>query len=127
MKMVWSDGKLAGKHYTKDISDRHGEKVRDSLLEYIRKGPVVAIVLEGIGAIEVVRKLCGATYPGEAVPGTIRGDFCHASKAYVKNGNKGYNVVHSSASPEEAKTEISLWFKEGELHSYKTVNEEFVF
>ena len=57
MKMVWVDGEFAGKHYRKDIGEKHGERVRDGLIKYIKEGPVVAMVLEGVDAINVARKL----------------------------------------------------------------------
>jgi len=56
MKMVWADQKLAEKHYTEDIEKKHGKRVRDQLLDYIKKGPVIAIVLEGVDGINVTRK-----------------------------------------------------------------------
>jgi nucleoside-diphosphate kinase len=123
MKMTQADSKLAGSHYGEDIANRHGEHVRKALLDYIKMGPVVAMVIEGIHAIDAVRKIAGATYPGEAIPGTIRGDFTHISKEYAKAENRCYNIIHSSANPEEAKSEIALWFGKKELHSYRTANE----
>jgi nucleoside-diphosphate kinase len=80
MKMVWADDETAGKHYSEDIEIRHGKKVRDVLLNHIKEGPVVAMVLEGVDAIAVTRKIVGSTYPNEALPGTIRGDFGNVSK-----------------------------------------------
>ena len=61
MKMCWVDKDFARKHYTEDITIRRGEKVRNLLVDFIKNGPVVAIVLEGVEAIEVVRKLVGST------------------------------------------------------------------
>lgn len=87
----------------------------------------MALVLEGVEAIEVVRKLVGGTEPKTALPGTIRGDFAHLSLAYGDSKNKGVaNLIHASGSLEEAKKEIELWFKENEIYSYKTAHEEFV-
>ena len=124
MKMVWADEEFAKKHYTEDISNRHGEKVRKMLLDYITRGPVIAMVLEGIEAVEVVRKINGSTYPGAAAPGTIRGDFAHMTKEHaLSNDLDVQNLVHASGSKEEAKAEVPLWFSEKELHSYKLIHE----
>ena len=70
MKMVWVDSEFAGKHYRKDIEEKHGKRVRDGLIKYIKEGPVIAIVLEGVGVINVTRKIVGATYPSESLPAT---------------------------------------------------------
>jgi nucleoside-diphosphate kinase len=124
MKMVWIDKKFAEQHYTEDIAKRRGEKVRKNLMDLITMGPVVAIALEGVSAVEIVRKICGTTEPSAALPGTIRGDFAHATFGYADKVDKAMrNIVHSSGNKEEAKYEIKLWFKDNELHSYPTVND----
>ena len=124
MKMVWVDEGFAGRHYRKDIEEKHGKRVRDGLIKYIKEGPVIAMVLEGVNAIEVVRKLVGKTYPHESAPGTIRGDFAHISKEYANAHEINVrNLIHASADSADAKVEISLWFTEKELHSYKTVHD----
>ena len=124
MKMVWVDEAFARKHYTEDITVRRGQHVRDKLLKFITKGPVVAAVVEGVGAVEVVRKIVGATEPRTAPPGTIRGDYAHHSYAYTDSKNMAVaNLIHASAKPEEAKTEIDLWFSQKEIHSYKRADE----
>lgn len=127
MKMVWADKELAMKHYTEDITIRRGEHVRTKLLKFITEGPVVAICLEGIEAIEVVRKLIGDTQPKTAMPGTIRGDYAHMTYTYSDANNKAIpNLIHASGNKEDAKVEIPLWFTDKELHSYKTVHESHV-
>lgn len=124
MKMVWADEDFAGKHYRMDIEERHGKRVRDGLIKYIKEGPVVAMVLEGVNAIEIVRKLVGKTYPHESPPGTIRGDFAHISKDYANAHEINVrNLIHASADSADAKIEVPLWFTEKELHSYKTVHD----
>ncbi len=124
MKMFWADKDFAQRHYTDDISKRHGERVRNNLVQYITEGPVVAFVLEGVDAVKVVRKIAGSTYGGEAISGTIRGDYSHTSKDYANfHELKVKNLVHSSGSLEEAKFEIPLWFDEKELHEYKTIHD----
>jgi len=126
MKMVWVDTEFAKKHYTEDISKRKGEKVRESLLKYITEGPVVAFVLEGVNAIENVRRLVGNTEPKSAQPGTIRGDFAHVSYAHADENNLPVkNLIHASSDKKDAKHEVSLWFTEKELHSYKTIQDYF--
>ncbi len=127
MKQVWIDKEFAKKHYTEDIAERRGEKVREMLLDYIIEGPVVAIVLEGINAIENVRKIVGGTEPKSAPPGTIRGDFAHVSFAYAdKNSLPVKNLIHASGNEKDARHEVSLWFDEKELHSYKTIQDFFM-
>ncbi len=126
LKLTHADKGFAQKHYREDIIERHGEDVRNELIKYISSGPVIAMVIEGIEAIEVVRKIVGSTFPGEADIGTIRGDFCHMSKDYVKSSNKGSNVIHASSDEEDAKLELALWFSIDEIHSYKKCDDEHV-
>ena len=127
MKQVWVDLEFAKKHYTEDIAERRGEKVRTRLLEYITEGPVVAICLEGINVIENVRKIVGGTEPKSSPPGTIRGDFAHVSFAYADEKNLPVkNLIHASGDEKDAKHEVSLWFSEKELHSYKTIQDFFM-
>ena len=124
MKMVWCDKEQAMKHYTEDVAKRRGEFVRNKLLVGITQGPIVAMCLEGIEAVDVVRKIVGSTEPKTAPPGTIRGDYAHMSYDYADSSNKAIpNIVHASGNKEEAKQEIDLWFKPEELHSYKLPHE----
>lgn len=124
MKMVWADEEFAGKHYRKDIEEKYGKRVRDGLMKYITEGPVIAMVLEGVDAIKVVRKIVGSTYPNEALPGTIRGDFAHVSKDYSNFHELNVrNLIHASGNKEDADIEVPLWFDDKELHSYKTVHD----
>jgi nucleoside-diphosphate kinase len=123
MKMVWMDKEFGKKHYF-DVAERRGEKVLDALLNFMTAGPVLAMVIEGVHATEVVRKMVGGTEPKMAQPGTIRGDFAHHSYAHTDNqGVAIKNLVHASGNAKEAEYEIKLWFKDNELHSYKTVHE----
>lgn len=124
MKQVWIDDEFAKKHYREDISEKHGERVRNDLIKYLREGPVIAICLEGIDAIRVTRKIVGSTYPNESPAGTIRGDFAHISKDYANTNEVTIrNLIHASGNEEDAKIEIPLWFEEKELHSYKTIHD----
>jgi nucleoside-diphosphate kinase len=87
-----------------------GKGFYPSLLEFITKGPLFALVLEGPRAIQVVRTLLGATYGVDAAPGTIRGDF---------GMSRSYNLVHASDSPESAAREIPIFFEVRDLVSYE--------
>jgi len=120
MKMKWVDPEFAKQHYK-----AHVEKdFYKNLEKFITEGPVIAMALEGIHAVETVRKIVGPTEPKEALPGTIRGDFAHHSYAYAdKKGISVKNIIHASGSIEEAEEEIKLWFSIDELYEYKTVHE----
>jgi len=125
LKMKWIDKKFAKEHYTEDIEKRRGEKVRTLLLEFITEGPVVAMVIEGVNAIENVRKIVGDTEPRASPPGTIRGDFAHVSYSYADERKTAIrNLIHASGTREEAAKEIVLWFRKEELHDYPTVHDK---
>ena len=110
MKMKWVDKKFAEKHYTDDIAKRKGKEVRDLLLEYVTAGPVVAMVVEGINAVENVRKIVGETEPKAALPGTIRGDLAHVSYSYADEKKMAVkNLIHASSTT-DADNVVALWF-----------------
>lgn len=90
-----------------------GKLVHSWNKDFLMSTPILALVLQGIHAVEVVRKLCGPTLPLLAPPGTIRGDFSAAS-AISENINQKpiRNLVHASGTVEEADREINLWFPE---------------
>ena len=147
-KLIWVDKTLVGKHY-QDDNDYHkkvgvrtlenykkygfdpkerlgtsdpveiGKLVRKWNMEFLSSGPVFALLLIGDGAVEVVRKIVGFTYPAEALPGTIRGDYSFES-AYSANLEKRTirNLIHASGNKEEAQFEKKLWFKEKEIYFY---------
>ncbi len=126
-KMLQIDEEFGKKHYF-DIAERRGEKVLQVLLKFMTNGPLMALCLEGINAVENVRKMVGGTEPKSALPGTIRGDFAHVSFVHADNEDKAIaNLIHASGNVEEAKTEVALWFNNEELHDYKTVHEVHVF
>ena len=101
-KLVRVDSGLAEEHYSE-----HSEKpFFGELVAFITSGPTLALVLEGEGAIAVVRTTIGATNPTSADPGTIRGDLALAMPD---------NLVHGSDSPDSAAREIALWFSDDEL------------
>jgi nucleoside-diphosphate kinase len=92
----------------------------------MQEGPVIAMVLEGVGAIAVVRKMVGTTEPKGALPGTIRGDYAHVSFNHADSIDSAVpNIVHASADPEEAKEEIGHWFSDSELFEYRTLHEKY--
>jgi nucleoside-diphosphate kinase len=96
-KLLTVDRALAEEHYAE-----HAEKpFFGELVEFITSAPTLALVLEGEGAIGVVRTTMGATNPADAAPGTIRGDLALSMPD---------NLVHGSDSPESAQREIALWF-----------------
>lgn len=93
-----------------------GEMVQQWNIDYLSEGKVIAMVLEGYEAIAVVRKMVGATYPKDAMPGTIRGDYSQDSPITSNMYQRSVrNLVHSSGTVEEAQFEIDLWFKKEEL------------
>ena len=105
MKLISVDRELANRHYGEHV----GKPFFDGLVDFITSSPVVAIVAEGENAVEVVRRLMGATNPLEAVPGTIRGDLATSI---------GMNLVHGSDSLESASREIDLFFSAEEILAY---------
>ncbi len=114
MKFLKVSQELAEKHY----EIHKGKPFYDSLIKYITSGPVLAIVIEGENAIERVRRMVGATNPQEAIPGTIRGDFCQ---------HIGRNIIHASDAKETAEKEIKLWFNNEEIISYEMDDEKWIY
>src|SRR5450755_3876941 len=113
LKLVKPSRDLAEKHY----AVHKGKPFYESLLSFLTSGATVAMVWEGREAVAVCRNLMGATDGAKAVPGTIRGD--HALS--VQN-----NLIHGSDSPENASTEIALWFKPDELDSFPATDAVWV-
>lgn len=154
MKMIWVDKNVVGKHYTSKKSylegigkktlesyQKYGKDAKEHLgtmdpleigklvrkwnMEFLSSGPVVAILWQGPGAVEVVRKIVGSTFPHSAPPGTIRGDYSFESPSFANKKKRSvYNLIHASGDPEEAKLERELWFKEKEIYSYKRSEDE---
>jgi nucleoside-diphosphate kinase len=99
---------LRGLTVTKELAEQHYAEHSErpffgELVEFITSGPIVAIVLEGEGAVKAARQVIGATDPLEAATGSIRGDFAT---------EMGRNMVHGSDSPESAAREAALFFPE---------------
>ena len=97
VRLMQVDEELAGRHYAEHV-DR---PFFASLVSFITSGPIVAMIWEANNAVALARQTMGATNPGEASPGTIRGDF---------GVDIGRNIVHGSDSPESAEREIGLFF-----------------
>jgi nucleoside-diphosphate kinase len=102
MKMLNAKREQANAHY----SEHCKRDFYDTICLRLCKGPIVAMVLEGRGAITATRAMIGATDPLNALPGTIRGDF-----ATMVEGN----VIHGSDSDQSAEKEIGIWFTESDL------------
>ena len=98
--------------------------VRGWLFDYVKSGPMVAMILEGKHAVENVVNMAGPTMPVSAPAGTIRGDYSTDSAAYANEEKRGVmNIVHISASLEEATVEKALWFTPEEIQNYKRMEE----
>ncbi|XP_036890302.1 nucleoside diphosphate kinase 3 isoform X3 [Sturnira hondurensis] len=90
----------------------------DRLVKYMGSGPVVAMVWQGLDVVSTSRALIGATDPANALPGTVRGDFCI---------EVGKNVIHGSDSVESARREIALWFHPNELFCWEDSAEHWLY
>lgn len=102
-----------------------GQKIKQWIVDFMSSGPVVAMVIQGMHAVDNVRMIIGPTLPVFAPPGTIRGDFSLDSPAFaniVKRCVK--NLVHASGDLKEAEQEIKLWFAPEEIHEYVRYGEE---
>ena len=113
LKLVQASRQLAEQHY----AVHKGKPFYDSLLSFLTSGPSLAVVLEGREAVQVVRDMMGKTDGAKSPPGTIRGDYGIS----VPN-----NLIHGSDSTDNAKLEMSLWFKPDELVTYQPVDNAWV-
>ncbi len=108
--------------------ERIGPEVRSWSLEYLTSGPMVKLIIQGIHAVDMIRKLVGHTFPSSAEMGTIRGDFSVDSAASANRDKRSvHNLVHASETPEEAAHEIDFWFSPEEIHEYKRAEEDIMF
>ena len=98
-----------------------GTMVREWLVDYMMSAPLVKMVVQGIHAVDVVRKIAGPTLPYKAEVGTIRGDYSIDSPLLANTEKRAVaNILHASETPEEAQHEIEHWFGKGfKTHSYK--------
>ena len=105
-----------------------GEAALKGLIQYMQSGPVVAMVVEGMQSIDMMRKLVGATLPFKAEMGTIRGDFSVDSPAVANvEGRSIHNLIHASENPEEAEHEIKLWFSGEVICDYSLGNDDIMY
>ncbi|MDR0690377.1 MAG: nucleoside-diphosphate kinase [Spirochaetaceae bacterium] len=109
LRLLLLDRATAEAHYR----EHQGKEFYEKLLEYILSGPVIALILEGEGAISLVRRLVGPTDIREAPPGTIRGDYAYRTR---------FNIVHASDSPAGAERETALFFKPRDMVEWKDEN-----
>ncbi len=105
-----------------------GKQVRGWLIDFMTSGPIVKMVVKGIHAIDMVRKIVGSSMPAQAEMGTIRGDFS-VDDATAANRDKRavHNIVHASETPQEAEHELNFWFAPEEIHDYRRVEEDIMF
>lgn len=125
-KMLQPDYDHYHHHYEKigKMISRRGEKAFKVTLEMMQRGPVLAVVLEGVEAISLVRKMVGTTEPKTAQPGTVRGDYAHISFGHADGKGVGIpNLLHASGDAEEAAAEIAHWFAESEIFDYDAAHE----
>ena len=113
MKLIAVDRKQAEKHY----AVHKGKPFFEPTVNYITSSPVVAMVLEGMNVIEMVRGMTGTTDPQKAAMGTIRGDYGQ----FI-----GRNIIHASDGKETASFEINLWFTPEEIADYCRIDEEWL-
>ncbi|MCL5410708.1 MAG: nucleoside-diphosphate kinase [Patescibacteria group bacterium] len=105
-----------------------GKMVREWLINYMTEAPVAAMVVEGIHAIDMVRKIAGPTLPSKAEIGTIRGDYSVDSPASANLNKRAVkNIVHASENKEEAEHEIGHWFSEEEIYEYNRADHVAMF
>lgn len=114
LKMYSLTQEVARAHY----AEHEGKPFFQSLTDFITSGPSVSMIVEGKGAVAVMRAMVGATNPQEAAVGTIRGDF---------GLETGRNIIHASDSTESAKREIDIHFNEPEITSYHRIDEQWLY
>ena len=113
IRLMQVDEELAGRHYAEHV-DR---PFFSSLVSFITSGPIVAMIWEANNAVALARQTMGSTNPGEAAPGTIRGDF---------GIDIGRNIVHGSDGPESAEREIGLFFGSGDALDYTRSTDKWI-
>ncbi len=105
-----------------------GIQTVNRLKKYLTSGPVVAMIIQGSHAVDMVAKLVGSTQPLLSEVGTIRGDYTIDSYDIADNSKRAVrNIIHCSATVEEAKREIKIWFKDEEILKYRLVQEAILY
>ncbi len=101
-----------------------GSRVRGWLMEYLTSGPMIKMIIQGVHAIDMVRKIAGNTVPAFAEMGTVRGDYSVDSPALANREKRAiYNLMHASENTEEVNNEISLWFGSHQICEYTRTDE----
>jgi nucleoside-diphosphate kinase len=113
MKMIQMSKELAQDHYSHLVD----KPFYPDLEQFVTTHPIVALVVEGKEAVEVVRLIVGPTNATKAPGGTIRGDFSNSTSR---------NVIHASDSTETAQKEVARFFKDDELFEYKLLVEKYL-
>ena len=105
-----------------------GQAVANSLVEFMMSGPIVTLVIEGMQAVDMVRKLVGHTLPFKADVGTIRGDYSVDSPAVANVEMRAiHNLIHASENTEEAMAEIKVWFGDQDIPTYDLGSEAIMY
>ena len=113
-KLMQISPELAATHY-----EAHKERgFYPGLVRFMTSSPVLVLAVRGIGAIDIARKMMGATFGSKAEPGTIRGDF---------GVSNSFNLIHGSDSPEAAERELGLFFAKGEVLDFPRAVESWVY
>jgi nucleoside-diphosphate kinase len=119
LKLVAAKFIQVSEETARQLYDVHrGKPFFEGLVKFLSSAPVLLMVWEAEGVIEIVRKMMGTTFGCDAEAGTIRGDF---------GCSKGYNLVHGSDSAESAEREIELFFRAGEIVDYKLADEDWLY
>ena len=113
MKLIHVSQELANQHYGEHV----GKPFFDGLVSFITSSPLVAMVVEGVNAVDVMRNIIGATNPAEAAPGTIRGD---------RGLTIGMNLIHGSDSLESANNEVARFFAPDEIMDYERAIDSWI-
>jgi nucleoside-diphosphate kinase len=153
LKMLVPTADLAEKHYTLDpewikkVGEKSilgyktknivppsddpialGNKVLIRLVKFMTSGPVVAMIWQGVHAVQIVRKMTGGTEPLSSAVGTIRGDYVLDSYQIADVDDRAIrNLVHASGTVEEANNEINLWFKPEEILNYRLIQDAILY
>lgn len=124
IKAALEKGEVVASQDPHEIAD----VILQKLKKYLTSGPVVAMVWQGIHAVELVRKIVGGTEPRTSDVGTIRGDFVLDSYIVADSDHRAVrNLVHASGSVGEAGAEIKHWFKDEEIVNYKLTQESILY
>ena len=114
MRLLMVSDEMAKQMY----SVHEGKDFYEPLVKFITSSPIMAMVIEGVGVIEVVRSMIGPTFGPDAPAGTIRGDL---------GLSRRYNLIHGSDSPESASREIPIFFRDEDILDYSPVDEQWVY